>query len=150
MSLTVTSPSFDPGAPIPARHAGEGEDVSPALEWGAAPSGTKELCVLCDDPDAPRPQPWVHWLVAGIPANRTGLAEGETGSLVFGTNDFGDSSYGGPMPPRGRGVHHYHFKVFALKRPSGLHRGYSKADMLQAIKGHVLAEGELIGTYERP
>ena len=149
MTLRVISPAFEAGATIPSRHSREGEDVSPPLAWGAPPEGTRELCVLVEDPDAPRPQPWVHWLVAGIPGARTGLAEGESAGLIFGNTDFGDEHYGGPMPPRGHGLHHYHFKVFALKRPSGLHRGFRKADMLAAIKGHVLDEGELVGTYER-
>ena len=74
MALRVTSPAFDSGAPIPARHAGDGEDVSPALAWGPVPAGTRELCLLFEDADAPRPQPWVHWLVAGIPITTFGIA----------------------------------------------------------------------------
>ena len=148
MTLRLSSPAFPPGSAIPPRHGGDAEDVSPPLAWGTAPAGTVELCVLCEDPDAPRPQPWVHWLVAGLSPTRTGIDEAEEG-LLCGQNDFGDRGYGGPMPPKGHGVHRYVFTVFALRRPSGLHKGFSKADMLQAIQGHVLEQAELVGTYER-
>ena len=150
MSIRVTSPAFGPGERIPVRHTGEGEDVSPPLQWGPLPAGTREICLLCEDPDAPRPQPWVHWIVAGIPGTRDGLVEGESKGFVQGQNDFGEQHWGGPMPPRGHGVHRYYFKVYALKRPSGLHSRFSKADFLAAIKGQILDEGELIGTYDRP
>jgi Raf kinase inhibitor-like YbhB/YbcL family protein len=150
MTLRVTSPAFGPGERIPARHTGEGEDVSPALAWDGVPEGTKEICLICEDPDAPRPQPWVHWLVAGLPGSARGLEEGAAKGHVAGMTDFGESGWGGPMPPRGHGVHRYVFRVYAHGRPSGLHSRFSKADMLAAIKGHVLDQGELIGTYERP
>lgn len=149
MSMTIRSSAFGPGERIPIQHTGEGADVSPALTWGSVPAGTRELVLICEDPDAPRPQPWVHWLVAGIPPTQDGLAEGEGADLVQGTTDFGDACWGGPMPPRGHGVHRYFFKLHALKRPTGLHPGFSKADLLEAMRGQVLAEAELIGTYER-
>ena len=150
MPIQVTSKAFAAGEPIPSRHTGEGEDTPPDISWEGVPAGTKELCLLVEDPDAPRPQPWVHWLVAGIPPTKAGLQETDSKAHVRGVNDFGEQGWGGPMPPRAHGRHRYHFKVYALKRPTGLHHGFSKADLLQAIKGHVLAEGEIVGTYERP
>jgi Raf kinase inhibitor-like YbhB/YbcL family protein len=150
MAIRVSSTAFGPGERIPQKYTGEGADVSPPLKWGPLPEGTKEVCLLCEDPDAPRPQPWVHWLVAGLPGSQDGLPEAASGGMVLGINDFGEQDWGGPMPPRGHGTHRYFFKVYALKRPSGLHSRFSKADFLGAIKGHVLDEGELIGTYDRP
>lgn len=148
MPMNISSPAFAQGERIPVRHTGEGEDVSPALAWTGLPEGTQELCLLCEDPDAPRPQPWVHWLVAGLPPSLKGLTEGQkTG--VQGVTDFGEPGWGGPMPPRGHGTHRYYFKLYALKRPSGMHSRFSKQDLLAAIQGHVLAEAEMMGTYDR-
>jgi hypothetical protein len=148
MPLSVTSTAFAAHAAIPKRHTGEGPDVSPPLAWSGAPAGVKEFALVCDDPDAPTPRPWVHWVLHGIPADRTSLAEGDTVG-VPGVTDFGRTGYGGPMPPKGHGVHHYHFKVYALDRPAGLPPGATKGQLLAAMKGHILAEGELAGTYER-
>jgi Raf kinase inhibitor-like YbhB/YbcL family protein len=148
--MKLTSSAFAHGQPIPRRFTGEGDDVSPQLSWSDVPAGTQELCLLCDDPDAPRAEPWVHWLIAGMAANRTGLAESEAKGLVFGRNDFGNADWGGPMPPPGHGVHHYHFRLFALKAPSGLKAGFNKSQLLASIDGKMLAEAVLTGTYERP
>ncbi len=149
MSIEVSSPAFEPGGAIPRKHTGEGEDVSPALTWTGVPDETKEIALICDDPDAPTPAPWVHWVVYKIPADRTGLPEGDTQGALEGKNDFGGTGYGGPMPPRGHGVHRYHFKVYALDTELEVAAGLTKERLLEAMEGHVLAEGELIGTYER-
>lgn len=149
MPINVTSPAFPPGGPIPKKHTGEGPDVSPALAWSGVPEGAKELALICDDPDAPRPKPWVHWVVCAIPAGKTGLPEGSAGGAAEGVNDFGRKGYGGPMPPRGHGVHHYHFRLYALDAPVGPGLGATKEQLLAAMKGHVLDEGEVVGTYER-
>lgn len=151
MTLTVTSTAFKAGERLPKKHAykGEGENVSPPLAWSGAPEGTKELALICDDPDAPRDEPWVHWVLYKIPAGTTSLAEGSRGVGLEGETDFGETAYGGPMPPRGHGVHHYHFKVYALGQPLDLKAGATKKQLLAAIEGRVLAQGELIGTYER-
>jgi Raf kinase inhibitor-like YbhB/YbcL family protein len=131
--------------------------VSPALAWSGVPAGARELALIVDDPDASRSQPWVHWVLYKIPAGADGLDEGAgspdgtgapAGSLQ-GTNDFGSYGYGGPAPPRGHGTHHYHFKVYALDVPLDVAPGTDKAALLAAMEGHVLAQGELIGTYER-
>ena len=162
--LEVTSPAFAGGQPIPKEHTGEGEDRSPALEWsgasgGSIPEGTKEFAVICDDPDAPSPtrpapEPWVHWVLYKIPAGATGLAEGGTGGGVRGVNSWPAGApqharYAGPMPPPGSGAHRYFFKVYALDAALDLASGATKDELLAAMKGHVIAEGELVGTYER-
>lgn len=157
MSILVESPAFASGGPIARKYTGDGEDVSPPLTWTGVPEGTRELALIVDDPDAPRPEPWVHWVVYKIPADRGGLAEGAGGAdgsrlpagALQGRNDFGRSGYGGPAPPRGHGTHHYHFVLYALDASLDLAEGLEKKALLAAMDGHVLATGELIGTYER-
>ncbi len=147
--MSVKSAAFDAGKPIPRKYTGEGPDVSPPLTWSGAPKGTKEFALICDDPDAPRAEPWVHWVVWRIPGDRAVLAEGTAGGVPEGRNDFGRTGYGGPMPPPGHGTHHYHFKLYALDGPIDLKPGATKKDLLKAMQGHILDQGELIGTYER-
>ncbi|HKD38591.1 MAG TPA: YbhB/YbcL family Raf kinase inhibitor-like protein [Pirellulales bacterium] len=160
MAITITSGAFEPGKPIPKTYTGDGEDRSPPLSWNGVPAGAKELALICDDPDAPSPRPWVHWVIYNIPGDTKSLEEGiprkprppkPAGSLQ-GVNSFPSDNIGyrGPAPPKGHGVHHYHFKLYALDAPLGLEPGLSKHDLLNAISGHVLGHGELIGTYERP
>jgi Raf kinase inhibitor-like YbhB/YbcL family protein len=146
--IEVSSPAFESGATIPKRHTGEGEDISPPLRWNSLPQGTKEIAIICDDPDAPTQKPFVHWVAYKIPADQKGLPQGSTEALE-GVNDFGGVGYDGCMPPRGHGVHHYHFKVYALDIELDTPAGLTKDELLEAIEGHVLDEGELIGTYER-
>ena len=146
----LSTSAFEPEGRIPRKYTGEGVDVSPALSWSGAPKGTVEFALICDDPDAPRKDPWVHWVLYKIPADRTSLAEGSADSAVEGKNDFGRNGYNGPMPPPGHGVHHYHFKLYALNQPLGITKpGATKAEVLKAMQGHILGEAELIGTYER-
>jgi Raf kinase inhibitor-like YbhB/YbcL family protein len=147
--ITVKSSAFAADEKIPMKHTGEGEDISPPLTWEGAPDPTKEFALICDDPDAPRDEPFVHWVLYKIPAGQSSLSEGKVGDAVEGKNDFGNVGYGGPMPPPGHGVHHYHFKVYALDREVFLGAGATKAELLKAINGHVLDQGELVGTYER-
>lgn len=149
MVIQVSSSAFELGGAIPERHTGEGENVSPALRWSGIPEGTREIALICDDPDAPMPRPFVHWVVYKIPGDREGLPEGDARGALEGTNDFGRTGYGGPMPPRGHGVHHYHFKVYALDTELEAAAGWTKDRLLEAMEGHVLAEGELVGTHER-
>jgi Raf kinase inhibitor-like YbhB/YbcL family protein len=150
MAITVTSPAFAPGERIPKKHAyaPEGANISPALRWSGVPKPTKELALLCDDPDAPMAEPWVHWVLYKLPPTATGLQEG-TAEGIAGVNSWDEEAWGGPLPPKGHGTHHYHFKVFALDAALDLKAGATKADLLKAIKGHVLAQGELVGTYSR-
>ena len=149
MAIEVSSPAFSPGDSIPKKHTSEGPDVSPALTWTGLPEGTKEVALICEDPDAPRPEPWVHWVVYKIPATQTGFPEGSVQGTLEGENDFGRTGYGGPMPPKGHGVHHYHFKIYALDAELEVDAGLTKDQLLETMRGHVIAEGELIGTYER-
>ena len=149
MAITMSSPAFGAGAPIPKKHTGEGEDVSPALQWGGVPATAKELALICDDPDAPTPQPWVHWVLYKIPPHDGGLDEGKSGAALDGLNSWGERGYKGPMPPPGHGVHHYHFKLYALKAELNVGAGLTKDQLLAAMKGQILAQGELVGTYER-
>ncbi len=158
MTIIVQSDALANGEPIPRRFTGDGENVSPPLRWSGAPAETRGYALICDDPDAPRDQPFVHWVLYALPPAVTSLPEGiEPGArpaapagAVQGKNDFGKTGYGGPAPPRGHGVHHYHFKVYALDQLfHDLEPGLGKAGLLEAIGGHVLAQGELVGTYER-
>jgi Raf kinase inhibitor-like YbhB/YbcL family protein len=150
MALEITSSAFVEGAVIPVRHTADGPDVSPALAWGAGPEGTNGFALICDDPDAPTAKPWVHWVIWGIPGDARGLPEGvPAGDYLQGTNDFRKVGYGGPSPPKGHGTHHYYFKLYALDGDLGLDVGATKSDLLKAMEGHVLAEGQVMGTYER-
>jgi Raf kinase inhibitor-like YbhB/YbcL family protein len=156
--IIVKSTAFAEGHAIPAKHTADGDDLSPPLTWTPPPKGTVELALLVDDPDAPGDEPWVHWLVTGIPGDARGLPEGfhETtappaspATLVFGKNSWGTLGYRGPQPPKGHGTHHYHFKLFALDAPIALPPGTEKHELLEAVSGHVLARGELVGVYHR-
>ena len=149
VSISVSSPAFSNGGTIPSRYTCSGADVSPALRWGRAPEGTQSFALTVIDPDAPG-RPFVHWLVFNIPPETTDLAEGAgmADSGVQGRNDFGSNGYRGPCPPPGS-PHHYHFKVYALDSKLSLPSGASEAAFQDAINGHVLAIGEVVGTFRR-
>lgn len=149
MSMEIRSDDFEPGGPIPTKFTGEGTDISPSLSWTGAPEGTRELALIVDDPDAPRAEPWVHWVLFSLSPETTELEEADNGGGIEGRNDFGDIGYGGPMPPPGHGVHHYHFRLYALDAPLDLAEGATKEDLLRAMDGHVLGEAEVVGTYRR-
>ena len=149
MTLALSSSAFKSGAAIPKRHTGEGPDVSPPLAWTGVPQGAAELALICDDPDAPRPKPWVHWVLYGLPPTTTELKEDHQGAGVEGSTDFGKTGYGGPMPPKGHGVHRYYFRLYALDKPLKSAPGWTKERLLAEMEGHILAEAELMGTYER-
>jgi Raf kinase inhibitor-like YbhB/YbcL family protein len=153
MSLKVTSSAFAAGAEIPTVHTCEGRDLAPALAWSGAPSGTKSFALIADDPDAPDPKApkmtWVHWVAYDLPADATSLPEG--GKLPAGArdgkNDWKRVGWGGPCPPIGR--HRYFFKVYALDRTLGDLHQPTKAELERAMQEHVLAKGELVGTYQK-
>lgn len=160
MTITVESAAFAPGATIPQKYTGDGADVSPPLSWSAVPDGTRELALICDDPDAPTPEPWVHWVIYNLPPDTTGLPEGvPTGTRISepvqalqGRNSWTSGTttgYRGPAPPPGHGTHHYHFMLYALDAALDLQPGIDKSALLEAMHGHILAEGEVIGTYSR-
>ncbi|HVW25029.1 MAG TPA: YbhB/YbcL family Raf kinase inhibitor-like protein [Polyangiaceae bacterium] len=154
-SLKITSPAFAAMGAIPKKYTCEGTEASPPLEWTGAPAGTKSYALIEDDPDAPDPaapkRVWVHWVLYSIPASVTRLAEGASSSLPkgvkTGTNDFGKAGYGGPCPPKGR--HRYFHKIYALDTVLDLAGSPKKADVEAAMKGHVLAKAELVGTYQK-
>jgi Raf kinase inhibitor-like YbhB/YbcL family protein len=146
--LSLTSNAFRDGQPIPAQYTCDGTDQRPALHWGEPPEGTKSFALVIDDPDAPSGT-FRHWGVFDIPSSARSLgAEGKVGTEV--ANDFGKPGYGGPCPPKGHGPHHYHFRLFALDVPRlEVAPGAKVADVERAAEKHAIAQGELIGTYER-
>lgn len=147
--INVTSQAFKAGASIPTRYTCGGDDVSPPISWSGAPSGAKSVALTVIDPDAPG-RPFVHWVVFNMPPTTAALPEGgplPSGS-VEGGNDFGGTGYRGPCPPPGS-PHHYHFKVYGLDATLTLRAGSSEQSFEGAIKGHVLASGELVGTFKR-
>jgi len=158
-AMKLTSPAFPHGQPIPRTHTGEGPDVSPPLKWESAPTGTRSFALICDDPDAlpVAGKIWDHWLIWNIPATVTELPEGVArmekvealGGARQGMNSWPRLGYHGPMPPPGSGVHHYRFRLYALDVLLDLPPRSNRKMLEQAMKGHVLAEAELVGTYER-
>ncbi len=151
--LPFSSPAFTNGAAIPAKYSCDGKNVSPPLKWSGVPSGTKSLALLVEDPDAPSGL-WVHWVLFALPPTTTELPEDVAKSQYLpggarqGLNDFRHLGYGGPCPPSGK-PHRYFFKLYALDAPSELQPGATRKELLQAMERHVLAEGELMGTYKR-
>jgi Raf kinase inhibitor-like YbhB/YbcL family protein len=154
-AMQLTSSAFQEGARIPKQYTGDGKDSSPPLAWSGEPKeGTKSFALICDDPDAPRKEPWVHWVLFNLPADKHELPDAvpRDGNLADGarqgTNDFGNLGYGGPAPPAGK-PHRYFFKLYALDTQLDLPMGATKAQLEQALRGHIHAEGRLIGTYSR-
>lgn len=145
--MKLTSSAFEQGAVIPTKHTCDGADVSPPLAWSDVPAGTAAFALICDDPDAPAGT-WVHWVLYNLPSSVTGLREGDAGGGVQGRNDFRTARYGGPCPPPGK-PHRYFFKLYALKQSLDLKAGATKADVERAMRGQVLAEAQLMGTYGR-
>lgn len=154
-TFRITSTSIQDGMPIPVRYTADGKNLSPQLAWQDVPEDAAELALIVEDPDAPS-KDFVHWVVYSIPSSMNGLAEGlPTGHhpdaqvpFVQGRNDFGKVGYNGPAPPPGK-VHHYHFRLMALDQKVSLPANADKRDLRQAIRGHIIAETELLGTYRR-
>ncbi len=152
MELKIFSPAFTEGSLIPARYTCDGLDESPPLNWSGAPKETKTFAIIVDDPDAPGGD-WVHWVIFNIPASTTGLKENASLSgnfpdgIVQGFNDFRKNYYGGPCPPSG--THRYYFKLYALDTVFSLKESTGKKQLLEAMKGHIIAEVYLIGKYKR-
>ncbi len=143
----LESSAFDNAQAIPSRHSCEGEDASPPLRWTNVPKGTRSLALVVDDPDAPG-SVFTHWTAWGLDPGAGGLGEGEP-APGEGQNDFGTTGYRGPCPPPGHGRHRYVFRLYALDAELELGAGAAKAELEQAIEGHVLTRAELVGTYER-
>ncbi len=159
--MQLTSPVFGRNGTIPIRYTGEGNDVSPPLEWSYIPEGTRSFALLCDDPDAPvrmeKEHPFAQWIVYNIPVRVSSLPEGLPRREILllpllctqGRNSAGKIGYHGPMPAAGSGPHHYHFKLFALSTAIPFAAGMRREAFLLALQGHVLETAELVGTYER-
>ena len=143
----LTSPAFHEGQPIPERFSCDGDNVSPPLDWGSVPEGTRSLALVLHDPDAPSGN-FTHWVGWTIDPSTDGLEEGAH-ATVEGANGFGENGYGGPCPPPGHGAHRYFHELFALDTELDLEEGASREQLEDAIEGHVLGGAELIGTYER-
>jgi Raf kinase inhibitor-like YbhB/YbcL family protein len=153
MAIQLTSSGFTDGSAIPTKYTCDGANVSPPLKWTNMPQGVKSIVLIADDPDAPVGT-WVHWVLYGLAPSTSELPEGvpanETvlGGAKQGVNDFRGAGYGGPCPPRGN-PHRYFFKIYALNAELTLKPGATKSDVLRAMEGHILAEGQLMGTYQR-
>jgi len=155
--IKVSSDAFANNQLIPEKHSAYGLDQSPALSWSGVPAGAKSVVVMVEDPDAASPKPFVHWLVANLPPNASGLPAAlpktdrltQHGGAVQGATHTGSIGYYGPKPPSEDPAHHYHFQVFALDRVLQLPAGFNRQSLLDALRGHVIARGELIGTYQQ-
>ena len=151
MSIHITSSIFEEGGMIPRANTCDGPDVSPDLSWEGVPAETKSLALICDDPDAPRN--WVHWVLFNIPPQENHLPaeippDAELNNNArHGKNDFGKLGYGGPCPPGG--THRYYFKLYALDTELDLDSGATRAQVEEAMQGHILTEGQLMGRYSR-
>jgi Raf kinase inhibitor-like YbhB/YbcL family protein len=152
MAITITSTAFTDGGMIPREYTCDGRDISPPLAWDGVPEGTISLAIICDDPDAPVGT-WVHWVLFNIPATVNKLPQSMLPDKVLesgarhGINDFRKFGYGGPCPPGG--THRYYFKIYALDIELTQEPGLTKAELLKAMKGHILAEGQVMGRYKR-
>ena len=150
VELTVIS-TFAMGATIPLQYARDG--ISPPISWSTVPTGTQSIAILCDDPDAPRGD-WVHWVLFNLPPETQKLDEGVPkepklpNGAIQGVNDYHENGYDGPCPPPGR-PHRYFFKVFALDAKLTLSSNARKSDLLKAMQGHILAQGQLMGKFGR-
>ncbi len=153
MSLKLATTAFQPGGIIPKKFTCDGPDVSPALAWSDLPAGAQSIALIMDDPDAPAGT-WVHWVLYDLPASARELPEGVpkqeelSSGARQGRNDFRKIGYGGPCPPHGP-PHRYFFKLYALDAKTKLIAGATKADLERAMQGHILAQAELVGRYQR-
>lgn len=152
-TITVASDAFKQGGSIPQKYTCDGENISPQLSWSGIPDSTKSIALICDDPDAPMGT-FTHWVIFNIPHEQEGMAAGVPRSKILksgavqGKNSAKRVGYFGPCPPRGK-PHRYFFKVFALDAKLDLKPGIDKMTLLKAMKGHILAKGELMGYYGR-
>jgi hypothetical protein len=144
--MKITSPAFQAGGTIPSKFTCDGADMNPALRFEGVPAEAKSLVLIVDDPDAPSGL-FTHWLIWNIDPKVTEIAEGSALIGMQGKNDFGKSGYGGPCPPSG--THRYYFKIFALDSDLDLAAGSKRAQLDAAMRGHVIAQGEMMGRYSR-
>ena len=150
--MKITSPAFEEGEMIPEKYTCDDIDISPSLKWSHVPEGTKTFAIICDDPDAPMGT-WVHWVLFNMPADTNELSENIPPVKILpngarqGKNDFGKIGYGGPCPPGG--THRYYFKIYALSEELNVEPGITKSELLKAMEGKILSEGQLMGRYKR-
>jgi Raf kinase inhibitor-like YbhB/YbcL family protein len=150
--IKVTSVAFQQGQPIPLQYTCAGVNISPPLEWSGVPKTAKTIAIVADDPDAPGGT-WVHWVLYNVPADNIGFVENVPASETLkaggfqGKNDFGKIGYGGPCPPSG--THRYFFKLYAVDAELPLKAGATRAELEKALEGHIVAQGQLMGTYHR-
>jgi len=150
--IKLTSAAFKEGEPIPRAYTCDGVNISPPLEWSGVPKTAKTIAIVCDDPDAPAGT-WVHWVLYNLPADNIGLVENLPATETLkaggfqGKNDFGKIGYGGPCPPSG--THRYFFKIYALDSELPLKAGATKAELMKTMEGHIVLQGQLMGTYRR-
>lgn len=156
--MDIGTKSFQPQQMIPTRYTREGKNVSPELHWHGVPGDARQLVVVCDDPDAPQDEPWVHWVMYDVAPSEHEVPEGveqrerpeRPSGARQGENSWGDIGYGGPQPPRGHGTHHYRFHVYAADiEPGRLPAKLDKKELLDRLKGHICDEAEIVGLYER-
>ncbi|MEO8355089.1 MAG: YbhB/YbcL family Raf kinase inhibitor-like protein [Chloroflexota bacterium] len=154
MAMELKSDAFTSGQSIPAKYTCSAKNVSPALSWSDPPAGTQSFALIVDDPDAPMGT-WIHWVLFNIPASMRSLQEDlpitgknvDPNAMYVGRNSSGNTRYDGPCPPSG--THRYYFKLYALDTVIGLLPGASKEELLGEMKGHILAQGELMGTFSK-
>ncbi len=148
MAIKVTSTAFKDGKMIPKKYTCDGTNVSPQLAWSGIPANARSIALICDDPDAPSGT-WVHWVVFNMPAATKGIPEagGLPAGAQQGINDFKRLDYGGPCPPSG--THRYFFKIYAVDMTLNIKEGATKADLLSAMQGHIIEQGQIMGQYKR-
>ncbi|MBD2447134.1 YbhB/YbcL family Raf kinase inhibitor-like protein [Nostoc sp. FACHB-152] len=147
--LQIHSPAFTWGEYIPQRYTSDGENISPPLEWSGLPSGTQQLALICHDPDAPLPQGFTHWVIYGIEPTINQIAEADGSQFTQGLNSTNQPGYTGPAPPKGHGLHHYYFWLYALDTKLNLKANLNREQLLEAIANHVIEQARLIGVYQR-
>lgn len=158
-TITVSSTAFDHHGTVPLKYTAYGDNIAPQLAWSNLPAGTRQLALVMDDPIAPTPQPFVHWVAYNIPADAAELPEALTkdanvtgvaglDGMINGVNGIRQTGYFGPRPPKDGKLHAYHFRIYALDAELQLPAGLNKADLMTALEGHILATGMLMGHYE--
>ena len=156
--ITVSSPAFKNGQPIPPRFTAYGDGTSIPVSWSAVPASTRSIAIVMDDPDVKQSKPFVHWVIYNIPPQTKRLEAGlptepkldQPSGALQGVNSRSSVGYFGPRPPQGDPPHHYHVKVFALDQKLELEPGASEAAVTKAMAGHVLGRGEMVGTVQKP
>jgi Raf kinase inhibitor-like YbhB/YbcL family protein len=148
-TLTIESSSFKHGGRIPDKHTANGEGTSPPLSWSGAPEGTTSFAVICHDPDAPMSYGFTHWVIYGIPADATELAEGQTDGYTAGKNGAGEGSFYPSTPPPGHGDHFYYFEIYALGGQDELPAGLGRAELMDRMEDSIIEQARVVGVFSR-